>query len=114
MDSIEINGKTYTLGVIKTGPGRKMQKQYPDPSDYNVAFLAASLKSGGLEEATPEWVDENIDFYPVVVGGQSEFLQLLNKALEANGVKIEAPKPGGEVPAEAAATELTSDISTAA
>jgi hypothetical protein len=79
--TITINGKDYTLGVIKTGLGRKLQAHAKgDSSEFSVAFLAASLNAGGHKDATIEWVDDNIPFY-------GAFNELWAAALELNGMK---------------------------
>jgi hypothetical protein len=87
-----INGKEYKFGSIKLGVGRHMKVKYPDAFDHNVAFVAESLKQGGMAEATPEWVDENVNFYT------GEFSEFVSAAFAANGIKVEIPKPGGEAP----------------
>jgi hypothetical protein len=97
--TITVAGKDYTLGVIRTGLGRKLQAHAKgDSSEFSVAFLAASLNAGGHKEATIEWVDENIPFY-------GAFNELWAAALELNGMK----KPTGEnrpEPGPAAASTL--------
>lgn len=90
MKTVTINGAEYTLGSIKSGVGRKMQDKYPDASERNVAWIAESLKSGGFAESTPQWVDENVDWFM--------FNDLLIAAFEASGFKTETPKVGEEVP----------------
>lgn len=112
MKTVTINGTEYFLGSIKTGIGRRMKDKYTDTTDYNVAFVAESLKSGGFADATPDWVDENVDYFN---GG---FNEVLMKAFEANGFKVEQPKleqvqsGEGQPPVEAA--ESITTTSTAA
>jgi hypothetical protein len=99
MTTVTINGKDYELGSIKAGVGRKLKAKYPDESDFGVAFLAESLKAGGFSEATPEWVDENLNYFD----GQLNEAQI--KAYQANGIKTEVKPKMGEArpPVEAAA-----------
>lgn len=108
--TVTIEGREYTLGRIKTGLGRKIKASKTDPSDFSVAFLAASLQSGGMTEATPEWVDDNIPFFNGA--GQSPFSELLTAAYAINGYKVAAPgesqpEPG---PAPAGSTSVTSTV----
>lgn len=107
MKTITINEVEYKFGAIKVGIGRKLKDQFPDPTDYNVAFVAESLKQGGMAEATPQWVDENVDYF---TGGFNKFLAA---AFEANGFKVETPKMGEGQPSVETA-ESTSDTSTQA
>lgn len=93
MKTVTINGTDYVLGVIKTGAARKLQDTTKNPSDFNVAFLSASLIAGGNAEATPQWIDDNLDYFAV-------FNPLVAEALEVNGLKT--PKGEGQ-PAPAAA-----------
>lgn len=96
MKSVTINGQSYALSVIKLGVGRRIKDQYPDPIQYNTAFVAESLKAGGFAEASAEWLEENCGYF--------EFNQLVIAAYEANNVVLEKPKPGeGQPPVEAAA-----------
>jgi hypothetical protein len=92
MDVI-INGVSYPFGPIKAGVGRKLKEKYPDTGDFNVALIAESLKAGGAAYATPQWVDENVDYFLDGI-----FNQFLTAALEANGFKVEKPKVGEEQP----------------
>ena len=92
MKTVTINGTAYTLGIIKTGVARKLQDAIKNSSDFNVAFLSASLIAGGMPEATPEWIDDNLDYFAV-------FNPLVVEALEVNGLR--SPK-GEDKPAEAA------------
>lgn len=98
MATATINGAEYTFGSIKAGVGRKLKEKYPDTGDFNVALIAASLNAGGMPEATPQWVDENVDYFLDGV-----FNQFLIAAFEANGFKVEKPKAGEEQPPVAAA-----------
>jgi hypothetical protein len=96
--TVTINGVERTFGPIKIGIGRKLRAKYPDNEDYNVAFIAASLRAGGNEDATYEWVDENINF--------AESLDYTRAAMEANGLEfkvVEMPKAGETQPAGPAA-----------
>jgi hypothetical protein len=102
---IVIDEQLYVLGKIKTGVGRKLRETLADPKDFNVAFLAESLKAGGNPDATIEWVDANIDFF-------NTFNTLVTAAYEVNGFKVAQPKAGEDQPAEPA--ESTSITSTAA
>lgn len=104
---VTIEGREYTLGRIKTGIGRKIKASKTDPSDFSVAFLSASLQSGGMTEATPEWVDDNIAFFDGA--GQSPFQQLLTEAYAVNGYKVAASK--GELLPEAGPAGSTSPTS---
>lgn len=94
-----IGGKEYVFDSIKTGVGRKMKEKYPESSDYNVAFIAESLKAGGNEEATPELVDSEFAYFT------GDFNLALAAAFEANGFKVEIPKSGEEKPPVEAAQE---------
>lgn len=105
MKTIQINDADITFGTIKVGIGRRMKTQYPDTEDYNVAFVAESLKAGGNTEATPEWVDANVNYF--------DFNKYLAASFEANGFKVETPKVGEAKP-PVEAVELTSDTSTQA
>jgi hypothetical protein len=96
MNTVTISGADYTFGPVKTGVGRKLRKQYPDTGDFNVALIAESLKAGGMAEATPQWVDDNVDYFHV-------FDQFLNATFEANGFKVETAKVGEEQPPVVAA-----------
>lgn len=95
-----INGAEYTFGSIKAGVGRKLKEKYPDTGDFNVALIAASLNAGGMPEATPAWVDENVDYF--VDGAFNKFL---TAAFEANGFKVEVPQSGEGQPSPVAAAE---------
>jgi len=102
--TVTIDGQDYTLGVIKTGLGRKLRSRAgAEPSDFNVAFLAASLNAGGNPEATPEWVDENLPFF-------GTFNVLWAAAIELNGLK--APSTGDAQPEPGPAPVSTSGITT--
>lgn len=108
--TVTIEGRDYILGRIKTGAGRKIKSSKTDPSDFSVAFLAASLQSGGMTEATAEWVDDNIPFFNGE--GKSPFSELVTAAYEVNGYKVAAPgeklpEPG---PAPAGSTSTTSTV----
>jgi hypothetical protein len=94
--TIAVNGAEYTLGTIKMGVGRRLKAKYPDPEDYNVAFVGESLKAGGNPDASYEWVDENLDY------GNS-FIEFVSAAFEVNGFKLEKPKTGEDQPPVAAA-----------
>ena len=106
---ITIEGREYILGRIKTGAGRKIKSSKTDPSDFSVAFLAASLKAGGMTEASPEWVDDNIPFFNGA--GTSPFSELVAAAYEVNGYKVAVPAKGEPLP-EAGPAESTSTNST--
>lgn len=98
MKTVTINGTEYVFGPIKAGVGRKLKEKYPETGDFNVALIAASLKAGGMEEATPQWVDDNVDYFL-----EGTFNQFLIAAFEVNGFKVETTKVGeGQPPAEAA------------
>jgi hypothetical protein len=97
-----IAGKEYIFDNIRIGDARRMKKDYPEPSDYNVAFIAASLRAGGMAEATTEWVDNNLPFF------NGCFVECLAAAYEACGMKLntaakETAGPGEGQPAEAPA-----------
>lgn len=107
MKTETIDGTEYKFGPIKTGVGRKMKDQCPDTTEYNIAFVAESLKAGGMTDMSPEWVDANINYFT------GDFNKFLAAAFEANGFKVEVPKVGeGQPPVEAA--ESTSTTSTSA
>lgn len=96
MTTTTIKGTEYNFGSIKAGIGRKLKEKYPDTGDFNVALIAESLKAGGMPEASPQWVDDNVDYFLDGV-----FNQFLIAAFEANGFKVE--KPGeAKPPVEAA------------
>jgi hypothetical protein len=94
-----IAGTEYIFDNIRIGDARRMKKDYPEPSDYNVAFIAASLRAGGNAEASIEWVDANLPFF------DGAFVELLGAAYEACGMKLEKQTPGEAQPAEVPATE---------
>lgn len=98
MKTVTISGTEYTFGPIKLGVGRKLRAKYPDAEDFSVAFVAASLAAGGLTEATPEWVDENVDCF-----GNGGLTPYLTAAYEANGLSFSVPKPGEALPPSEAA-----------
>lgn len=89
---VTISDKSYTFASIKTGTGRKMKDLFPDPNEYNVAFVAESLKAGGNADATPDFVDGEFDYFT------GDFNKALAAAFEANGFKVEVPKSGEDKP----------------
>lgn len=103
-----ICGSEYTFDNIRIGDARRLKQDNQNPSDYNVAFIAASLRAGGHAQATPDWVD-NLPFF-----GDGGFNDMLRAANEACGFNVEEPKAGEAQPAEepAAAAASTSATST--
>ena len=91
-----IAGRDLVFDNIRIGDARRMKKDYPDNADYNVAFIAASMRAGGMADATPEYVDREFPFFDGV------FPALLGAAFEACGMKIEKPAEGEAQPAIAA------------
>lgn len=102
-----IDGQAFTLGTIKLGVGRKLRKQYPDTEDFNIAFIVESLKAGGNADASTEWLEENVNYF------NGDFNELLLEAFQVNGLNVEKPKPGEEMPpVEAVTVDSTSTTST--
>lgn len=110
---VTIEGREYTLGRIKTGVGRRLRASIADSSDYSVAMVSASLRAGGMPEATPEWVDENIPWFGLEKGIEdSPFQQLLVETYAMHGYKMEFPRKGESQPEAGPAAGSTSTSST--
>lgn len=93
--TLSLNGTDYTVAPI-TVLAAKTANFSGKGMDFNVALVAASLRSGGDSTATTENV-EALPFFGV-------FSELLTATMEVNGLKMGEAQPGGP----AASTSSTS------
>lgn len=101
--TITLDGQDYTVAPIRTGDAKTMRASAAAVEDYNIAFVAASLKAGGDSSASIDSVS-NLPYFAV-------FLPLLAAANEVNG--LVTPAGEGEAAPAPAAADSTSDSSTA-
>lgn len=100
--TLTLDGQDYTVAPIRTGDAKALRAAASGAEDYNIAYLAASLRAGGDASASVDTVSD-LPYFHV-------FLPLLGAANEVNGLTV--PGEAEAAPAPAAA-DLTSDTSTA-
>lgn len=99
--TLKLDGQDYTLAPIRTGDAKSLRANAAAAEDYNIAYVAASLRAGGDSAASVEFVSD-LPYFHV-------FLPLLGAANEVNGLVV--PGEAEAAPATDAA-DSTSDTST--
>ena len=99
--TVTLDGTDYTVAPIRTGDAKQLRAKFETPEDYNIAFVAASLRAGGDSSVTPDSAADLAYF--------SVFLPLLGAAMEVNGLTAAGEDQAAAKPD---AADSTSDSST--
>ncbi len=105
IETITVEGveQTVQVATVTVGTMEEIELAGKKGLAFNIALVAASIKTtGDNARGTEQWV-KALPFFPETFGeDMSAFHKLLRATTEVNGMKIAVPKQGEEAPSVAA------------